>query len=653
MLMEQSKTGALAADAQELTVTHEKDAYLAMDMLRFTTAGSVDDGKSTLIGRLLYDSKAIFEDQMEAVERASQTRGDEYVDLALVTDGLRAEREQGITIDVAYRYFATPKRKFIIADTPGHIQYTRNMVTGASTAELAIILIDARNGVVTQSKRHGFIASLLQIPHILVAVNKMDLVDFDQKVYDEIVDEYTAFASKLSVQDLTFIPISALLGDNVVHKSANMPWYDGPSLLHHLENVNVGSSRNLVDFRFPVQMAIRPNQNFRGFAGQITSGSISPGEEIVVLPSGKSSRVRAVHTPEGEQQEAAAGDSVVITLEDEIDISRGDMIVRKRNLPQSANHVECVVCWMNEEPLNPNGAYIMQHTTRSVRAFISELNYRIDVNTLHREPADTLHLNEIGRIKLTTTQPIFFDPYQINRGTGSFILIDPYSNNTVAAGMIRRRARDLDEIVTRQPERQKSSNVVWEETQITRQMREERNGHKSAVLWFTGLSGSGKSTVARLLERRLFALGVKTMYLDGDNVRHGLNGDLGFSADDRTENIRRVGEVAKLGFDHGDLVICTFISPFKEDRDFARSLLPADRFFEVYVKCDIEVCKRRDPKGLYKRALAGEIPEFTGISSPYEEPKNPDILVESDVQSTEEIVAQIIDTLTRQGIIQP
>ncbi|MCB9138357.1 MAG: sulfate adenylyltransferase subunit CysN [Caldilineaceae bacterium] len=623
-----------------------------MDMLRFTTAGSVDDGKSTLIGRLLYDSKAIFEDQMEAVEMASKNRGDEYVDLALLTDGLRSEREQGITIDVAYRYFATPKRKFIIADTPGHIQYTRNMVTGASTAELAIILIDARNGVVTQSKRHGFIASLLQIPHILVAVNKMDLVDFDQEVYKEIVQEYTEFASKLSVQDLTFIPISALMGDNVVHKSEKTPWYKGPTLLHHLENVNVGGSRNLVDFRFPVQMALRPNQNFRGFAGQIASGSITPGEEIVVLPSGKESKIQSVVTLDGDQEEASAGESVVLTLQDEIDISRGDMIVRKRNLPQTASQFECVICWMNEEPMNPQGTYMVQHTTRQVRALISELNYRIDVNTLHREEADTLHLNEIGRITLTTTQPLFYDPYKLNRATGSFILIDPHTNNTVAAGMIRGRSRDVDDIVSKQPERQKSSNVVWEEAVINRQMREERNGHKAAVLWFTGLSGSGKSTVARQLERRLFSMNVKTFFLDGDNVRHGLNGDLGFSDEDRQENIRRVAEVAKLAFDHGDLVICTFISPFQSDRDFARSLLPEGDFYEVFVKCDLEVCKRRDPKGLYQKALSGEIPQFTGISSPYEEPTQPELVVETDVRSAEEIVAQILEQLAKDGVIQ-
>jgi bifunctional enzyme CysN/CysC len=630
---------------------HTDDPYYTMDLLRFTTAGSVDDGKSTLIGRLLYDSKAIFEDQLEAVERASRNRGDAYVDLALLTDGLRAEREQGITIDVAYRYFATPKRKFIIADTPGHIQYTRNMVTGASTAELAIILIDARKGVVTQSKRHGFIASLLEIPHILVAVNKMDLVDYAEEVYRRIVAEYSEFATKLSIQDLTFIPISALEGDNIVHKSDKMAWYDGPTLLHHLENVNVGASRNLVDFRFPVQTVVRPHQDFRGFAGRIASGTISPGEEIVVLPSGKSSRVRAVYAYTNELQEAAEGDSVMITLEDEIDISRGDMIVRKNNLPQVGNQLECTLCWVTDEPLNPHGSYILQHASRQVRAFIAELNYRIDVDTLHRETAHTLHLNEIGRVKITTTQPLFFDPYQLNRNTGSFILIDPYSNVTVAAGMIRRRSSTLDDVISTQPERSKSTNIVWESTEISREMREVRNGHRAAVLWFTGLSGSGKSTVARRLERRLFERGCQTTYLDGDNVRHGLNGDLGFSPAHRKENIRRVAEVARLAFDHGTLTICTFISPFRADREFARSLLPEGRFMEIYVKCDLEVVKRRDPKGLYAKALRGEIPEFTGISSPYEEPLSPEVVVETDVQSVDDIVGQIIDELTRQGLL--
>ena len=652
-LTSKSKIDPSTTDATtEATVeAYDADHYYNMDLLRFTTAGSVDDGKSTLIGRLLYDSKAIFEDQMEAVELASRNRGDSYLDLALLTDGLRSEREQGITIDVAYRYFATPKRKFIIADTPGHIQYTRNMVTGASTAELAIILIDARKGVLTQSKRHGFIASLLEIPHILVAVNKMDLVNYDQATYERIVDEYTDFAAKLSIHDLTFIPISALMGDNVVNKSENMAWYDGPTLLHHLENVNVGASRNLVDFRFPVQMVVRPHQDFRGFAGQIASGTIAPGEEVVVLPSGKVSRVRGVHSYTEELQEAVEGDSVMLTLEDEIDVSRGDMIVRKNNLPQVGNQLECTICWVNEEPLNLHGAYLLQHGAHQVRAFVSELNYRIDVDTLHRDTVHTLNLNEIGRAKITTTQPLFFDPYKLNRNTGSFILIDAYSNVTVAAGMIRRRSSTVEEVVNIQPDRRKSSNIVWESTEISREMREGRNGHRAAVLWFTGLSGSGKSTVARRLERRLFEQGCQTTYIDGDNVRHGLNGDLGFSPADRKENIRRVAEVARLAFDHGTLTLCTFISPYSADREFARSLLPEDRFIEVYVKCDLEVVKRRDPKGLYAKALSGEIPEFTGISSPYEEPGNPEIQVETDVQSVDDIVDMILDELARRGLL--
>ncbi len=629
-----------------------------IELLRFTTAGSVDDGKSTLIGRLLYDSKAIFEDQLEAVTRASHERGDEYIDLALLTDGLRAEREQKITIDVAYRYFATPKRKFIIADTPGHIQYTRNMITGASTAELAIILIDARKGVLTQSKRHGFLATLLQIPHLVVAINKMDLVGYEQKVYNQIISDYKEFAAKLSVQDIIFIPISALKGDNVVEKSDQMPWYDGPTLLHHLENVNVGSGRNLVDFRFPVQYVIRPNQNFRGFAGQIASGRIVPGEEVVVLPSGLSSRVKAIVTYEGELAEAIVGDSVILTLADEIDISRGDMIVRKHNLPQKSNRLDATLCWMSETPLNPQGAYWLQHTTRPVKAFVSELSYRIDVDTMHREPAETLVLNEIGRVQLTTTQPLFYDRYQLNRSTGSFILIDPYTNNTVAAGMIRGQTRQIGDLVEVEAEpkaqpaaRPKSTNVVWEVGGVSLQMREQQNRHKAAVLWLTGLSGSGKSTVAKKLEQRLYELGCRTMFLDGDNLRHGLNGDLGFSDTDRNENIRRAAEVARLSFSHGNIVLCTFISPFQKERDFARSIIPEGRFFEIYVQCDIEVCKRRDPKGLYAKALRGEISNFTGISSPYEAPENPELVVETDLRSTEEIVEQILQALDQRGLI--
>lgn len=599
------------------------DPYLDMGILRFTTAGSVDDGKSTLIGRLLLDSKAIFEDQLQAVEQASKLRGEEYVDLALFTDGLRAEREQRITIDVAYRFFATPKRKFIIADTPGHIQYTRNMITGASTAELAIILIDAQRGVLTQSKRHGFIASLLQIPHVLVAVNKMDLVDYREDVFEAIRAEYISFASKLSVPDLTFIPISALLGDNVVHKSENMPWYDDTSLLHHLEHVSIGSNRNLVDFRFPVQMAVRPNPGFRGFAGQIASGTIAPGEEVVVLPSGRKSRVRSIVTFDGELAEAASGDSVILTLEDEIDISRGDMLVRTRNLPQVASDLECTLCWLNEQPLDLRTPYILQHTTRQVRSFINELTYRIDVDTLHRERAETLALNEIGRVKLTTTQPLFFDAYQNNRSTGSFILIDPYSNNTVAAGMIRRAERTLAEVLPQEVKRPRSAIMAQESAAISREMREVRHGHRAAVLWFTGLSGPDKSTVAQLLEQRLFALGCQIMHLDGDNIGRGLNSDLGISLEDRKENIRRVAEVAKLAFEHGMFVLCAFISPFAADCHFVRSLLPEGRFVQIHVESDLE----------------------------YEPPQNPEVTLGAANRSPEEHVSEIVSYLLQNKLL--
>ena len=577
-----------------------------MDLLRFSTAGSVDDGKSTLIGRLLYDSKAIFEDQLEAVERASAARGEREVDLALLTDGLRAEREQGITIDVAYRYAATPKRKFIIADTPGHIQYTRNMVTGASTADLAIILVDARKGVLTQSRRHSFIASLLQIPHMVVAVNKMDLVGYSEARFQEIVAEFRAFAAKLHVRDVAYIPISALHGDNIVTQSENMRWYRGGTLLHRLETVNVGAGRNIVDFRLPIQYVIRSNDGigeamqygFRGFAGQIVSGRISVGDEVVALPVGMRSRVAGIHQGDQQYERASLGESVVITLEDEIDISRGDMLVRVRNLPHSSNRIDATLCWMGEEPMRSGkgadtasdgrgpaaargGAwYWLQHSTRRVRAWVEELNYRINVDTTHREQAETLHLNEIGRGRIVTSEPLFFDAYQINRATGSFILIDPHTNGTVAAGMIRDRARRVSELVPKRENRESvvdgaaasprprpktpdlPSDIVWEPVAVDRAMREKLNGHRAAVLWFTGLSGSGKSTVAKALEQRLHALGVRTFWLDGDNVRHGLNSDLGFSATERTENIRRIGEVAKLAFEHGNVVLCTFISPY-------------------------------------------------------------------------------------------
>ncbi len=626
-----------------------------MDLLRFSTAGSVDDGKSTLIGRLLYDTKSIFEDQLAAVEDASERRGEGHVNLALLTDGLRAEREQNITIDVAYRYFATPKRKFIIADTPGHIQYTRNMVTGASTAELTIVLIDARNGVLTQSKRHGFIASLLGIPHILVAVNKMDLVDWSEERFEEIADEYTRFAQKLGVDDLSFIPISALLGDNVVEPSANMPWYLGSTLLHHLERVNVGAHRNLVDLRFPVQYVIRPDQDYRGYAGRVASGSLRPGEEILVLPAGQRTRVRSIDTFEGPVDEALAGDSVSVTTEDAIDISRGDMIVRPLNLPSVGSEIDATICWTSETPMEPGTQYWLRQTTREVRAFFSRIVYRIDVDTLHREDAERFELNDIGRVQLTTAEPVFFDRYQLNRETGSFILVDPHSNNTVAAGMIRGAVRSVEDLPEQQARegdaRPVSPDVVWESWNVTLAEREARNGHPAAVVWLTGLPGSGKSSVARGLERRLFGRGLQTMLLDGDQVRHGLNGDLGFTPPDRAENIRRVGELASLFFRHGNVVLCTFVSPFRSDRQRARRLLPEGRFIEVFVDTPLEECERRDPKGLYARARRGEIAHMTGLTSPYERPERPEIRVETVGRDVEHVVEEVHDRLVELGIV--
>ncbi len=627
-------------------------AYRDMDLLRFTTAGSVDDGKSTLIGRLLYDTKSIFEDQIEAIHVASKRRGDHTFDLALLTDGLRAEREQKITIDVAYRYFATPRRKFIIADTPGHIQYTRNMVTGASTADLAIVLVDARHGVLTQSKRHGFIAALLGIPHVLVAVNKMDLVDWSEEVYRGIVEEYSAFAQKLDIQNLVFIPISALKGDNVVDRSEKMPWYEGGTLLHQLETVNVGADRNLLDFRFPVQYVIRPHQDFRGFAGRVVSGTIRPGEEVVALPSGIPSRVREVATYDGPLEEAAAGDAVVITLEDEIDISRGDMIVRKNNVPTVDARFEAMLCWMGDTPMDRSIPYVIMQTTRTTKGIVGRLVYRIDVDTLHREDAETLALNEIGRVEITTAQPLFFDPYRANRSTGSFVVVDPFTHVTVAAGMIRGTVQTAERL---RPElragRPVSPNVVRPAAGVPRAEREARNGHQAAVVWLTGLSGSGKSTIAHEVERRLFEVGCQTAVLDGDELRHGLCGDLAFSAADRHENIRRVGEVARLLFERGAIVICPLVSPFRDDRDRARTLLPGGRFIEVHVQCDIDECRRRDPKGLYARADRGEIPEFTGVASPYEPPESPELVLDTQALSQEQAVENILEYLRSQGII--
>lgn len=607
-------------------------------LLRLATAGSVDDGKSTLIGRLLYDSKAVMEDQWASVEQTSKDRGHDYTDLALVTDGLRAEREQGITIDVAYRYFATPKRKFIIADTPGHIQYTRNMVTGASTAQLVIVLVDARHGLLEQSRRHAFLASLLGIRHLVLAVNKMDLLGWDQEKFDAIRDEFHAFAARLDVQDVTSIPISALHGDNVVTKSDQTPWYEGPSLLSHLEDVYIAGDRNMVDVRFPVQYVIRPHtlehQDHRSYAGTVASGVMRSGDEVVVLPIGKTTRITAIDGPNGPVAEAFPPMAVSVRLADDIDISRGDMIARTHNQPRITQEFDATVCWMADNAvLEPGRDYVVKHTTRTVRARIAGLDYRLDVNTLHRDKTATaLKLNELGRVSLRTQVPLLLDEYTRNASTGSFILIDPDTNGTVAAGMV------LRDVSARTP----SPNTVRHRSLVTAQDRPPRG----KTVWFTGLSGSGKSSVAMLVERKLLEKGISAYVLDGDNLRHGLNADLGFSMADRAENLRRLSHVATLLADCGHLVLVPAISPLAEHRALARKV-HADAgidFFEVFCDTPLQDCERRDPKGLYAKARAGKITHFTGIDSPYQRPKNPDLRLTPD-RSIDEQAQEVIDLL--------
>ncbi len=620
------------------------------DLLRFTTAGSVDDGKSTLIGRLLFDSKSIFEDQLDALQTYSKAENDGSVNLALLTDGLRAEREQGITIDVAYRYFATPKRKFIIADTPGHEQYTRNMVTGASTADLAVILIDARKGVLTQSRRHAYISSLLQIPNLVVAINKMDLTEYRESRFREIVDDFKSFARHLDVSNITFIPISALQGDNIVNKSDHMPWYEGPTLLSHLESVNVSYRKNLQNFRFPVQFVIRPNQDFRGYAGRVVSGSISRGDDVLILPANERTKIRSILTPENPVETAVAGESVVLQTDQEIDISRGDMIVRVDDAPVSTTKLEATVCWMNRIPLQPGKSYELMHTTRTTRAVVSSISYRFDVDSLQQEPSDELGLNEIGRVTFETAHPLFVDPYHINGDTGSFILIDPDSNVTAGAGMILEHTETPEHSPEKLhpgnvPEPANKENVFWEELNISRQKREQKNGHKAGVIWFTGVSGAGKTTIARALENKLWDSGHQTMHLDGDQLRHGLNSDLGFSPSDRRENIRRVGEVARLFFEQGNIVLCSFVSPYQSDRKAVRELFPDDRFLEVHVHCQPETRIRRDPKGLYRKAKLGQITSLTGFDSEYEAPGDEAVSIDTDQIKVEEAVAGLASHL--------
>ncbi len=636
------------------TVAPPKDRRAgATDLLRFTTAGSVDDGKSTLIGRLLYETKTVFEDQLEQVEGASRRSGEKEVNLALLTDGLRAEREQKITIDVAYRYFATPRRKFIIADTPGHVQYTRNMVTGASTADLAIILVDARKGVVTQSRRHASLASLLGIRHLVVAVNKMDLVGYREDAYREIVEDFRTFAGKLDLNDLTFVPISALRGDHVVRPSERMPWYQDGSLLEILETVEVDPGTNETDFRLPVQYVIRPNPEFRGYTGTVASGTVRPGDRVVALPAGVETRVRTVETTAGPVESAGAGKAVVVTLEDEVDVSRGEMIAQAEGAPSPATRFRADLCWMGEEPAAPGESYRLLHTTREVQAVLDQVDHRLDPDTLEPKAAERLTLNDIGRVELTTAAPLFCDPYGSNPATGNFVLVDPRTNRTVGAGMIRgsREEEDVATLPVWAASEDEEGHLAWDGWSVSLEEREERNGHRAAVLWLTGLPGSGKTTLGRALERRLFEEGVQSFQLDGDHVRQGLGRDLGFSEQDRRENLRRVGQVARLLFQQGTLVICSFVSPFRKDREAVRSLLPEGRFFEVFVSCGVEECIRRDPKGLYRKALDGEIPGFTGVSAPYEEPEEPELVADTAERTVDEVAEEIVRRLREEGLL--
>jgi bifunctional enzyme CysN/CysC len=626
--------------------------------MRLATAGSVDDGKSTLIGRLLYDSKSILQDQLEQVTAASRRRhgGNGAIDLSLLTDGLRAEREQGITIDVAYRYFATPRRAFIIADTPGHVLYTRNMVTGASTADLAVILIDARRGVVEQSRRHAFLATLLGVPHLVVAVNKMDLVDWDEGVYTQIVDDFTAFAAKLDVADLTSIPMSALLGDNVVDRSENMPWYEGTPLLYHLEHVHIASDRNLIDARLPVQWVVRPgndeHHDYRGYAGKLAGGIWRAGDEVLVLPSGARSRVKSVDTYDGPLEEAFPPMSVTVRLEDELDVSRGDMLCRPHNRPAVGREIDAMVCWMSHAPGSEGVRYVLKHTTRSTHCVLSQVQHRVDVDTLHHDAAaDRLELNEIGRVALRTSVPLMFDPYRRNRSTGCFILIDESTNDTVAAGMILGSA----EPPAVEPARDgsKSANVVWQREALTRSERSQALGYSGATIWLTGLPASGKSSLAGALERHLVQQGRASYRLDGDNLRHGLCGDLGFDPADRAENVRRTAQAASLLAEAGVLALVSLVSPYAADRQAARAVhdergLP---FVEVFVDTPLELCEHRDPKGLYSRARSGELDGMTGVDDPYESPSQPDLVVRP--MAMEDQLDALLALLSARGLISP
>ncbi len=621
------------------------DAYLHQherkSLLRFITCGSVDDGKSTLIGRLLYDSKMIFEDQLAALEADSKKMGTQgqNIDFALLVDGLAAEREQGITIDVAYRFFSTDKRKFIVADTPGHEQYTRNMVTGASTADLAIILIDARRGVLTQTRRHSYLVSLIGIRQVVLAINKMDLVNYSREVFDRILGDYTAFAQALAIAKIVAIPISALAGDNITDKSGNTPWYHGPTLMSHLENVEIASLSRTAPFRMPVQWVNRPNLDFRGFAGMVSSGTVHPGDAVKIMPSARTSRVARVLI-DGDLPHATAGQSITVTLEDEVDCSRGDVICGAESPAEVSDQFETTIVWMNDTPMLPGRSYLMKLGTATVTCSVTALKHKVNVNTLEHSAAKQLELNEIGVCNVSLDRQVAFDSYTENRDTGGFILIDRLSNETMAAGMINFALR-------------RAQNIHWQAVDLSRAARASQKGQQACVLWFTGLSGAGKSTVANLVEKRLFALGRHSTMLDGDNVRHGLNRDLGFTDTDRVENIRRVGEVARLMSDAGLIVLVSFISPFRSERQMARELLPPGTFIEVFIDAPLAVAESRDPKGLYRKARRGEIKHFTGISSPYEAPENPELHIDTTKLTPEAAAELIVDKLAERGLLRP
>lgn len=632
------------------------DAYLAQherkELVRFLTCGSVDDGKSTLIGRMLYDSKMIYEDQLAAIQRDSVTLGSTGGDFdpALLTDGLKAEREQGITIDVAYRYFSTAKRKFIIADTPGHEQYTRNMATGAANCDLAIILIDARHGVMTQTRRHSFIVSLLGIKHVVVAINKMDLVEFSQETFEKIEADYRAFAAKLDIEDLRFLPISALHGDNLIDHSENMPWYEGSTLMHVLENLYIGSDRNMRDFRMPVQLVNRPHLDFRGFCGTIASGIVRPGDEVMVLPSRKTSRVKSIVTFDGELDEAFTPMAVTLTLEDEIDVSRGDMIARTGNVPHVDQTFDAMVVWMADDPLVPGKQYLFKHTTQTVRGSVSTLRYKIDVNTLHRQDAPTLALNEIGRCAVSLSRPIAFDSYKVNHSTGALIVIDRMTNVTVGAGMILDHTAGSDQQDYWESTPQ-SEQLHAESSNVTTDERKARFGQRSVTLLLTGLAGAGKTTIAYALERRLFDSGRAATVLDGQNMRIGISKDLGFTADERSENLRRSSEVARLMNNAGLICIAAFVAPSQSVREKAREVVGEDRFLVVHLSAPVDVCRERDTEGLYPLADSGEIANFPGVSAPYDEPKSPDLVLPTHEWPVEKCAEAVMELLRSAKVI--